>query len=648
MDSHQELVDHFMDRIEHFAIFMLDTEGRVLSWNRCAENLKGAPHEVIGQPLSNSFGPDERQKVEELLAVAAEAGFSETEGWKTRKDGTRYWESLAFVATHDVQKQLLGYAAIVRDRSRFRQAEEALRNGEQKFNLLMSGVQEYAIFMMDPAGRVVEWNLAAERLLGYTLEEIKGQHFSIFWTPKEGEPGGEADQELKAAAVSGRASDDRWHIRKDGTHFFANGITSALRDAQGNLRGYAKVLRDNTERKRFEEELRAKTVALEEADKRKNEFLAMLAHELRNPLAPLSTAVMLLQSPRCTTEMRAETVQVMERQVQKLTRLINDLMDVSRITSGKVQLKRERIDLRTVIQNATHTARPLIDEHHHVLNVTLPDEPLWLTADSTRLEQVFENLLNNAAKYTDGGGQIMVTVQRFDGEAVVEVKDSGMGIPPELLPHIFDLFTQADRSLDRAEGGLGIGLTIVRSIVEMHEGSIRVATEGLGKGSTFSVRLPLALSESVSRLAPTVEQLPSAPQMRILVVDDNPDAAKTLGMLLASKGHEVQVTFGGSGALEAAPIYNPHMILLDIGLPGLDGYKIAQRLREQVETKSIVLVALTGYGQPEDRQRAKEAGFDFHLVKPVNIADVEVVIGTISRDIGEASRKSAEQTIPSP
>lgn len=622
-----ELLDLFIDRVEDYAIFLLEPQGHVTTWNRGAERIKGyAPEEIIGEHLSIFYPPDEHHQAHEALKTAAKTGRFEGEGWRVRKDGSQFWGNVSLTALHDESGVLKGFVEITYDLTVRKQAEEKLRQRELKYDLLMSGVKEYAIFLMDPEGRVADWNAAAERLLGYNHDEVIGQHFSIFWTAEEGEPGGVAEKELRQAALLGRASDDRWHVRKDGTHFWANGITSALRDEEGNLRGFAKVLRDKTDHKRTEEELRAKADELEEADRRKNDFLAMLAHELRNPLAPIASAVTLLKGSDSSAETEREAVGALERQVQKMTRLINDLMDVSRITRGKVQLQRERVDLLQCIRNAVETAGPLIQEHDHTLSVSLPEEPLWVSADPTRIEQVLENLLNNAAKYTEPEGNIHVTAERQEGKAVISVRDTGVGIPPELLPHLFDLFTQADRTLDRAEGGLGIGLTIVRSIVEMHDGKVEVATEGLGKGSTFTIQLPLLLKGQTTAITTPAQAHPQGPKLKILIVDDNPDAGKMLGLLLRAQGHDVQIALCGLSALEAAASQRPHLILLDIGLPGLDGYKVAQRLRENVVTKDAVLVALTGYGQPEDRQRSKEAGFDHHLVKPVGFEDVQAII----------------------
>jgi CheY-like chemotaxis protein len=366
------------------------------------------------------------------------------------------------------------------------------------------------------------------------------------------------------------------------------------------------------ERRRAEESLR-------EANRRKDEFLAMLAHELRNPLAPIRNAAQVLKLVGPADANQQWAREVIERQTQHLTRLVDDLLDVSRITRGKVTLQREPLEFSTVINRAVETSRPLIDARHHHLNVTLPVEPVRVEGDLTRLVQVVANLLNNAAKYTDEGGHISLEVIQEDAEAVIRVRDDGMGLPADLLPHVFDLFTQADRSLDRSQGGLGIGLTLVRSLVEMHGGQVEASSAGLGRGSEFIVRLPaLAASQAAGRAASDRAQArPASPRLRVLVVEDNQDSAEMMAFVVRYDGHEVRLAHDGPAALEVARVFQPEVILCDIGLPGMNGYEVAQRLRQQPGFKQTPLIALTGYGQEEARQRAREAGFDYHLVKPV-------------------------------
>ncbi|HEX5273590.1 MAG TPA: response regulator [Gemmataceae bacterium] len=371
---------------------------------------------------------------------------------------------------------------------------------------------------------------------------------------------------------------------------------------------------------------------VQEADRKKNEFLAMLAHELRNPLAPIRNGIHLLRAVGTRDPQVREVRDMMERQVQHLIRLVDDLLDLSRITRGKVRLQAEPLDLGKVLARAVETARPLIDERRHRLDVDGPAEALRVEGDAVRLAQVLGNLLNNAAKYTEEGGQITLGAARDGDEAVVRVRDTGMGIPAEMLGSVFELFTQVDRSLDRSQGGLGIGLTLVRQLVEMHGGRVEAHSEGPGRGSEFVVRLPLLKEEP----RPAAEKLNGSPgaaraapgkSRKVLVVDDNRDAAESLGLLLEVSGHQVCVCHDGASALRAAGDYGPDAVLLDIGLPGMDGYEIARRLRADPATRGALLIALTGYGQVEDQQRAREAGFDYHLIKP---ADLEALTGLLA------------------
>jgi CheY-like chemotaxis protein/two-component sensor histidine kinase len=376
------------------------------------------------------------------------------------------------------------------------------------------------------------------------------------------------------------------------------------------------------ERKRAEE-------ALKEADRRKDEFLAMLAHELRNPLAPVRTALEIMRLRGTDDPDHERARDTIERQVQQMTRLVDDLLDVSRITRGKIKLQTEPVDLATVVARAVEISRPLIDARKHQLTVTLPPHPVLLDADLTRLAQVVANLLNNAAKYTERGGRIGLTVEKDGEEAVVRVRDTGVGIPAEMLSRVFDLFAQVDHSVDRSQGGLGIGLTLVKNLVEMHGGTVTAHSGGTGRGSEFVVRLP-ALAEVRSRESTQdVNGRPAAfHARRILIVDDNSDAVDMLATLLRMTGHEVYTALDGSAAIEAARKCRPDVVLLDIGLPTMSGYEVCRRLRQEHFANGPLIVALTGYGQDEDRRRTREAGFDRHLVKPVNLNTLEELLAS--------------------
>lgn len=369
--------------------------------------------------------------------------------------------------------------------------------------------------------------------------------------------------------------------------------------------------------------------ALQETDRRKDEFLAILAHELRNPLAPLRNALQLLRLARGDKPILEQTVDIMDRQLQQMVRLIDDLLDISRITRGKIELRKERVELAAVIRDAVETGRPLIETAGHELTVIYPPEPISLDADPTRLAQVFANLLNNAAKYTPPGGHIRLTAERQGGEVIVKVSDTGIGIPADMLPRVFEIFTQGDRSLERSQGGLGIGLSLVRGLVELHGGSVEAKSEGPGQGSEFSVRLAVHPAPRKAQAA-AEDGRPAAPaQRRILVIDDNRDAADSLALLLSLQGNEVRTAYDGLEAVEAAAVFQPDVVLSDIGMPRLNGYEAAHRIREQCRGRRVVLVATTGWGQEEDRRRSTQAGFDFHLVKPVDLAALERLLDTV-------------------
>jgi signal transduction histidine kinase/ActR/RegA family two-component response regulator len=361
----------------------------------------------------------------------------------------------------------------------------------------------------------------------------------------------------------------------------------------------------------------AVTVArLAHTNQAKDQFLAMLAHELRNPLAPIQIAVQVISTGEGGTPALQKARQIVDRQVQHLSRLLDDLLDVSRITTGKVELRKEPVNLAAAVANALDASRSHIEQREHCLSVSLPEEPIVLDADPTRFEQVITNLVNNAAKYTAPHGHISVTARRENDQAVLSVRDDGMGIAPDLIPHVFDLFTQADRSLVRAGGGLGIGLTIVRSLVELHGGTATVESEGPGRGSEFIIRLPLGRRPDAPSRPQTQDAVVVGP-LRVLVIEDNADSRDALRAFLELDGHHVEVAEDGVRGADMARAARPDVALIDIGLPGLDGYEVARRIRDGLG-KSLRLFALTGYGRPEDRRRATEAGFDAHLVKPVS------------------------------
>jgi PAS domain S-box-containing protein len=493
---------------------------------------------------------------------------------------------------------------------------------DEPFRLLVEAVKDYAIFMLDADGTIISWNTGAERIKGYKADEIIGKHFSRFYT-EEDRARNRPAHVLAAAEAEGRVEDEGWRVRKDGTRFWADVIVTALHSKEGRLTGFAKITRDMTDKRHMD--------ALREREALLHEFLAMLSHELRNPLAPIANALALF--PRTPAQEHPKLWSVIDRQMSHLTRLVDDLLDVSRLTRGKVVLKRELLGLGNLASQAIETCQPLINAKGQTVELRATTDVLPVSADPTRIVQAISNLIINSVKYTAAGGRISVATRREGDEAVVSVTDNGIGIPPALLPRIFEVFVQGDRSLDRPEGGLGIGLTVVKRLVEMHGGSVSAYSEGTQRGSEFVIRLPLADERHLAVARPKTAPLVAAVgKKRLLVVDDNLDFAATLATLLEVAGHDVRTVHNGTGALPAAAIYRPHAVLMDIGLPGMSGYEVAKQLRSQPEFAATTLIALTGYGQEEDRLRLIEAGFDKHLVKPISPVELLHTIEQVPLD----------------
>ncbi|HUP05753.1 MAG TPA: PAS domain S-box protein [Caldimonas sp.] len=739
-----ELHRRLVDSADEYAIFVLDAGGYIRSWNRGAQRLKGyAPHEAIGKHFSMFYPPDAiaRGWPDEELRRAAADGRIEDEGWRLRQDGTRFWANVVISALRDNDGNLIGYSKVTRDLSERRRQEERLRDSERSLRLLIEGVQDYAIFRLDPTGRISSWNAGAQRLKGYTPQEIIGRHFSVFYTP-EAVATGWPDEELRRAARDGRFEDEGWRVRKDGSLFWANVVITAIRD-EGKLDGFSKITRDLTERRAHEEALReseenlrllvegvqdhafflvdewgrirtwnagcerllgfptdaavgsniallytredseagrpqvdmalarhdgrfqastwrrradgsrfwAETTVtavvggperrgfvaivrdlterrrveeLEKEGRQLNEFIAMLSHELRNPLTPISHAVRILDR----LNERPETMwcaAMIGRQVTHLSRLVDDLLDVSRILNGKVGLHRERLDLNHIVEEATEAMRAEAESAGHALVLSPSPEPLPIDADSTRLVQVFNNLIVNAVKYTPRGGRIDVDLRRDGAVAVARVRDNGVGLSEALLQTAFKPFVQGARGLARESGGLGMGLALVKTIVDLHGGAVMAQSAGTDRGATFTITLPLATASGAE--APAQEaSVAHEPASKILIVDDNADAAQGLATLLRLDGYEVLVAHDGAEALAVAERERPALVLLDLGLPGMDGFEVARRLRGIDGLARARLIAITGYGQDADKRRTAAAGFEAHLVKPVDIEQLERMI----------------------
>ena len=561
--------------------------------------------------------PEDRDRVVALsLERQARGATADVEYRVVRPDGSVRWVRDRAFPVKDSAGRFYRVAGIAEDVTDARKAEQALRESEERFRRL-AAANIVGVGVSDGGGAWLEANDELLRIIGHDRDELRaGRLRWIDMTPEKYRP--LEEERIAEARRRGACTPyEKEYVRGDGSPVPVLIGYAALEE--GHDRFICFVL-DLTPQKRVE-------AALKEADRRKDEFLAMLAHELRNPLAPVRNAVQVMKrlGPADPTFQRAG--EMMERQVEHLARLVDDLLDVSRVTRGKIKLQKEAVDLAAVVARAVETSQPLVEARRHELTVALPPGPVWLEGDAARLAQIVGNLLNNAAKYTEDGGHIRLAVERRPGEAVLRVEDDGIGIPGDLLPHVFDLFTQGDRSPARVEGGLGIGLTLVKSLVEMHGGRVEARSEGPGKGQrSSSVRLPLAAAESSpTDGAGATERDGRAPALplRVLVVDDNADAAEMLALFLRSEGHEVRSAHDGPAALRTAESFRPEVVVLDIGLPRMDGYEVARRLRERAGPRTPLLVALTGYGQEEDRRRAREAGFDAHLVKPADPEELQ-------------------------
>jgi PAS domain S-box-containing protein len=521
-----------------------------------------------------------------------------------------------------------------------RETQKALARREEELSDFLENAAE-GLHKVGPDGRILWANRAELALLGYSAEEYVGHPIAKFHVDPE------VIEDILASLMRGETVSNRAaRLRcKDGSvrHVLihANGYWEDGRFVHSRC-----FTRDVTERIRLEEELHRRLAEQAEADHRKDEFLAMLGHELRNPLSPIVTALQVMRLRPDDAEATARARDVIERQTQRMTRLVDELLDVSRIMQGKVELREEPVALASVVQGAVEQARRLIDERGHHLVLDLPGEPIALRADAARLEQVLANLLLNAAKYTDVGGRVTLTAERERDEVRISVRDNGVGLPPESCDRIFDLFVQGPDPLKRAGGGLGVGLTLVRRLVHLHGGTVEARSEGPGKGSEFVVRLPLRKATSVSRPgAGAPAAAPAAIARRILVVDDNEDAAEGLAEFLRVLGHHVRMAFDGATALEEAERHRPEVAFLDIAMPKMDGYEIARRLRSGKVLESTVLVALTGFGQESDRQLAQEAGFDHHLVKPIDVEKVRKLLETKDVALPAGTARSA-RSIP--
>ncbi len=530
-------------------------------------------------------------------------------------------ESKAMQRWFDIYAFRLGDAAdckvavLFTDITARRYAEDKLRDAEEQLRMLADNIAQFA-WTADATGSIYWYNRRWYDYTGTTLETMQGWGWRAVHHPDHVD---RVVERIRGSFDSGEPWEDTFPLRgKDGGYRWFLSRALPIRNDEGVLLRWFGTNTDITEQRDTAEELRGVAAELSEADRRKDDFLATLAHELRNPLAPISSSLEILRLAKDNEVVRERARLVMERQVRQLVRLVDDLLDVSRINSDKLDLRRQRMLLSAAVNSAVETSRPLLDAAGLQLSVMLPDEPIELDADLTRLAQVFSNLLNNAAKFTDRGGSVTLTAAREQAEAVVTVKDNGIGIAPGHLGRIFDMFSQVGSSMERSHGGLGIGLSLVRRLVELHGGRVEARSKGSGRGSEFIVRLPVMPAAAEPAAAVAKAATAGAHGLRILVVDDNLDAAVALSALLEMMGNETRMVHDGLAAVAAAADWRPDVVLLDIGLPGLNGYEAARRIREHAAGARMVLCALTGWGQDGDRLKSRDAGFDHHLVKPVD------------------------------
>jgi PAS domain S-box-containing protein len=516
----------------------------------------------------------------------------------------------------------------IEDVTERKMADAALKDSEIRYRRLFESAQDGILILNAQTLKTVDANPYMTDLLGYSRDEFLGKELwqiGLF-------------SDKRASQLAYRELQRDGFIRYD--HLPLQNRNGRQVDVEFVSNVYAENdhqviqcnIRDISERCRLQQQMQEQAAELAEMDHRKDEFLAMLSHELRNPLAPILNAVQLLQTQKAGNPAQQKAQAIIERQVAQLRYLVDDLLDVSRAITGRIQLIREQVAVSDVVGRALETVCPLIDQRKHELAVSLPSDAIWLHADAARLEQVVTNLLTNAVKYTAEGGQIGLSVQQVGAQVELRVRDTGPGITPILLPHVFELFTQGERSSDRTQGGLGIGLALAKRLVEMHEGSISV-TSALGQGSEFVVSLPVLLSPPPPPSTDEETAEASGPPLRVLVIDDNVDAASALELLLLELGHLVRVAYTGPTGLAAALDCRPHVVLLDIGLPELDGWEVAKRIRQHPILRGAVLVAVTGYGQNTDRQRARKVGFDHYFVKPVDLKKLRQILVGVSKTV---------------
>ena len=638
LNAKDERIRLILDNARDYAFIGTDLDGLITEWEGGAESITALrASDTLGLHLDRIFRLEHQDgKIFDLdMQNAEKNGRIETKRWYLSKDGKKFFADGVIVALKDDAGNLRGFAKIFRDATAERLAAENFRVSEERFSLMVNSSGE-GIYGMALDRSCTFLNVAGAAMLGYEPGELVGKQIHSVIHHSHADGSHYPDQECLIAKATQAGSAARvhdevfWH--KNGTPISVS-YSVAPMVVDGQVEGAVITFSDMTERKRAEDELRIVAAELSELDRRKTEFLATLAHELRNPLAPLRSGLEVMRLAADDPIAIAHSRKIMDRQLGLLIHLVDDLLDVSRITNDKIDLQKVRVELKDVVNTAVETSRPLIEAAGHDMSFDMPAESMLADIDPIRIAQVVSNLLNNAAKYTAPGGTIVLSVTRTGDELKITVTDSGIGIPEQSLSSIFDMFTQLKQNVYRAQGGLGIGLTLVRRLVELHGGRVYATSDGVNAGSTFNVILPGAVDVALD--TGLIDQIGSAEvkesRLRILVVDDNVDAADTLATMLEAIGHTICVAYDGQQGIKTASGFAPDVIFLDIGMPGMNGYEVARVLRKDPDMEQVALIALTGWGTENDRARSQDAGFNFHLTKPASLDSVRMILAKLKQ-----------------
>jgi hypothetical protein len=622
-----------LESLSDYAVFLVDADGVIQTWNPGVAQVLGYDaDEFIGLPFASLFTPEDihNNAPDEELARARSSGRSDDRRIHLRRDGTRFHADGVITALRDEQGNLRAFSKVMHDVTAQVRASAALQDSEERYRLLVESIRDYAIFLLDASGHVASWTAAAERMKGYAPAEIIGQHLSVFFT-REDRQRGQPEQELRGAAATGRYEGEGWRVRKDGSRFWGDEILTAIRDGSGELRGFAKIVRDLTERQRASLERELLYQQARDANRLKDEFLGTVSHELRTPLNALLGWTHLLRVGTQEEE-RRRAIDAIRRNAEIQVQLVDDLLDVSRIISGKMRLQIAPTELTPVLEASAESLQPAARAKGVSLQVECPASADTVAADPGRLQQMVWNLLSNAVKFTPAGGRVRLCARRIGNAAEIEVTDTGAGISPDVLPFVFERFRQGDSSSTRTHGGMGLGLALVRHLAELHGGTIEAESGGPGLGATFRLHLPLVASSVTAAEPPARQQVPPLTNVHVLVVEDDADSREVLSIVLQESGAIVAAAESAEQALALFSERRPDVIIADIGMPGGDGYEFIRRVRrmDPEQGGSAAAIALTAYARPDDRRRALEAGYQLHVPKPVDpVAVVRAVAQVI-------------------